>query len=280
MKDAFLTIKKRYACRTFNSQKLGADNLSAILGLIEEPMTGPFGNQCRFRLLGSGADGKNEIQTLSTYGVIKGALYYLAGAVLSSDTALIDYGYCMEELVLHITDLGIGTCWIGGTFDRSHIARQINLAYGEVMPAISPVGFPADKPRWMESMMKFFTRSYHRKPWEDLFFEGDEEKPLTASEDLPYYTALESVRLAPSARNKQPWRLIKEADKSVFHFYTIMPKPEKGAEAINYPLIDIGIALKHFELGAETDGLKGSWNKLDRKDRNDWVYITTFTGDE
>jgi hypothetical protein len=69
---------------------------------------------------------------------------------------------------------------------------------------------------------------------------------------------LEAARLAPSARNRQPWRFrIKEneivirTDKDVAH------------EAISRRL-DCGIAMLHFELGVRAAGLSGEWEFLSR----------------
>ena len=63
------------------------------------------------------------------------------------------------------------------------------------------------------------------------------------------------VRLAPSAGNKQPWRIVKESDRNVFHFYII---EVTGAYAV-FPPVDIGIAVCHWELTAEELGIKGEW---------------------
>ena len=64
------------------------------------------------------------------------------------------------------------------------------------------------------------------------------------------------VRLAPSAGNKQPWRILKEKDNNIFHFYWVIGKN------INYNKlhkIDMGIAVCHFDLMVKELGLKGNW---------------------
>lgn len=64
--------------------------------------------------------------------------------------------------------------------------------------------------------------------------------------------ALDAVRLAPSAVNKQPWRVVISGDKA--HFY------EKRSDRYtqngrDIQKIDMGIALCHFELAAAECGL-------------------------
>ena len=63
---------------------------------------------------------------------------------------------------------------------------------------------------------------------------------------------LELVRWAPSAVNKQPWRLVLREGR--FHFYL---KHDKGyvSEVVgDLQKIDMGIALCHFVLGAKAMG--------------------------
>ena len=66
--------------------------------------------------------------------------------------------------------------------------------------------------------------------------------------------ALEMVRLAPSAVNRQPWRLVVQGDR--VHFYE---KPYKGmvSDAVgDMQRIDIGIAINHFMLALAQSGMQ------------------------
>ena len=85
---------------------------------------------------------QDEIKTLGTYGFIKGASVFIVGAVAKGEWAMEDYGYCMEKNILAATHLGLGTCWLGGTFNRSASASRISKRDDEVIPAITPVGYP------------------------------------------------------------------------------------------------------------------------------------------
>jgi len=71
------------------------------------------------------------------------------------------------------------------------------------------------------------------------------------------------VRLAPSASNRQPWRVVQ--DGSAYHFY-LQRTPGYGR---GFPFtllgladlqrVDIGIAMCHFALTASELGLAGAW---------------------
>lgn len=65
--------------------------------------------------------------------------------------------------------------------------------------------------------MRKAVKADERLPFEELFFDGSMDKPLNADKAGDIEVPLEMVRLAPSAVNKQPWRVIVE-DKMV-HFY-------------------------------------------------------------
>lgn len=73
-------------------------------------------------------------------------------------------------------------------------------------------------------------------------------------------TVLECVRIAPSAGNFQPWRIIMEND--CFHFFLyekVWYNNHKRYEGARLQNIDIGIAMAHFDLAASELGLSGKW---------------------
>ena len=57
------------------------------------------------------------------------------------------------------------------------------------------------------------------------------------------------VRLAPSAVNKQPWRLLLK--DNVVHFYLKRSKGFCHEGKLDMQMIDMGIALCHLELAAK-----------------------------
>jgi hypothetical protein len=62
------------------------------------------------------------------------------------------------------------------------------------------------------------------------------------------------VRLAPSAVNKQPWRVVLSENKA--HFYEKRSKGYVGEDGWDIQKIDMGIALCHFEIGAAECGIR------------------------
>ena len=184
----------------------------------------------------------------------KNPRYFFAGVVKKSDMARESYGYLMEQLVLKATELGLGTCWIG-FFDRQFFA-DFPVARDEIFPATCTVGHTAER-RLVEKISRAAVRGDQRKDWKRLFFENDFNTPLSLAEDSPYREILEMVRLAPSSGNSQPWRIVKDPQGPLWHFYLSKTKNLYFKAGLHH--IDLGIAMCHFELAAGESGLSGLW---------------------
>ncbi len=239
-------IKKRGSVRTFDAQ--ASMDITEIAKKITEinEKTGPFGNKIKVSLVSSDTD-SSEIK-LGTYGIIKGAKNYLAVSIVPSNGyALVDLGYLFEELVLFATSQGLGTVWMAGTFSKKHFAAALDLKEDEQLPIVSPIGVASDKKSFINKYIAK-TKTHVRKDFKDIFttIEGRE---LNFEARNPLMQALEMVRLAPSAMNKQPWRVVKEG--SDFHFYSENSKDTTS--------IDMGIALYHFISTLDELGVDGAY---------------------
>ena len=101
-----------------------------------------------------------------------------------------------------------------------------------------------------------------RKPWEDIFFNNGWDTPLDKQTAGDYEIPLEMLRLAPSATNKQPWRIVK--DKENYHFFLQRAAGyDKMTSAADLQRIDMGIAMCHFEMTAKEQNLSGGWFETD-----------------
>jgi len=238
---------------------------------LASPAAGPLGNSCRFVLVAATPDDRAALKGLGTYGFVKGATAFIVGAVRPAPGDMEDFGYCLEQTVLEATDLGLGTCWLGGTFTKSSFARRMDAQPDEVIPAVVAMGYPADGSR--KHWVRRGAGSENRLPRSRIFFEDSPATPLGAapSAQAPldatiaadFADLLETVRWAPSASNKQPWRLIRSG--RTWHFYLERtPRYGKGlfsalVTKADLQRVDMGIAMCHFELAAREAGLAGHW---------------------
>ena len=134
-------------------------------------------------------------------------------------------GYFGELIVLSATALGLATCWVGGTYDKS--ACLAHLSKGERLVCVVAVGHTASTA---------VPRAPHRST-------KSISQLCTAADDAPewFSTALSAVQLAPSAMNRQDFSFTWHSGGFVSAHTT---------DSESFSMVDLGIAKLHFELGA------------------------------
>jgi len=255
-------VKRRYSCRSYLDRPIEAADRAALAEFLASLGTGPLGGRTRFALVAATEEDRDSLKGLGTFGFIKGATGFIVGAAEPGPTDMEDYGYGLEHAVLAATDLGLGTCWLGGSFTKSSFARKIGATRSEIVPAVVATGYPVDGSR--VSRIRERAGSDRRLPREHLFWEGKPGEPLEFSQAGGYADVLEAVRWAPSASNKQPWRLLRTG--AIWHFYLQRTKRYGKGSAVfsllrlaDLQRVDMGIAMCHFELAARERGLAGRW---------------------
>jgi hypothetical protein len=261
MEKGLDAIRQRISVRSYAEQQLEPGLRKKLEELcLKYENGGQFGTAVRFRLFDLEPLSSSDLRKMGTYGVIKGARHYILGAVRNENGAMEDLGYCLENIILEATALGLGTCWLGGTFKRSAFAAQMELAEDELLPAITPVGYPAVEKSATERVMRFGAGSNRRKPWSELFFQSDGVTALTEPESGRFKEAYEAVRMGPSASNKQPWRLVLD-QQGITHLYLKENKLyNRMMGKVRLQLVDMGIAMCHFEVAARALNLSGAWH--------------------
>ena len=143
-----------------------------------------------------------------------------------------------EAFVLECASMGLGTCWLGLSYNRSIANSCIKLKnHKEKIRCLISIGHYDKVPEHKRS----------RKTIYNITGMGDDD-----FKKLPGWQrcAVEAGRLAPSARNAQPWE------------FDIMENSVQVAITsanMGYGEIDCGIAMLHIELGAAHCGYIGDW---------------------
>ena len=259
------TIRSRKSVRNYESEPIDGDLRKSIEDAISESWS-PFGGSISIRLK---SFPPKESFKPGTYGVIRGASDFLLMAMAPDDTAsAITAGFRMEQVVLQATRLGLGTCWIEGTFKESDFGKGEDWPDGQELKIISPVGIPKMAETMVGKLARFLIGSDRRQPFEKMFFENDKSTPISTSNR--FAESLAMMRLAPSSTNSQPWRAIAENDGTI-HFFSA----KKGLIHI----IDCGIGLCHFILTEQSLGHDGAFKKLTDPECgpvDGWIYITSY----
>ncbi len=167
----------------------------------------------------------------SHYGMFKGvhsllALYCAADDALAREAA----GYGGQRLVLEATKRGLGTCWVGGTYNKRKVDSM--APGGTECLAVIAIGPVKASPSIRERTLRVAT---HRgePALEKLYTADDNRIPVW------FMDGVRAAAVAPSAMNKKPTRFTwKEGVASA-------AVPEGGLN-----LVDLGIAKLHFEIAA------------------------------
>ncbi len=244
------SIIARRSVRTYTGQPLDGTTVGRIADHIAG-LQAPFGAVCRIGIVRTAASAGPV--RLGTYGAIRGASDYLA-LIIRDEGELAQEGaaYMFEQAVLYCTSLGLGTCWLAGFFDRGGFKKQLSLRPDEKLRCVSPVGYASDRPH--RSLLTFVSggKPTARKPFSETFFLDGFDMPLTEYSAGVYARPLEMVRRAPSASNRQSWRVVLTGD--MLHFYK--------APSMGYESLDAGIALCHFAETCRELGIEGHYEVL------------------
>ncbi|MBN1467683.1 MAG: nitroreductase [Fusobacteriaceae bacterium] len=253
------TIIKRSSIRSYESKKLSTSDKEKLMDYINN-LSNPFNEKVNFHFIEKGLEPK--VEKLGTYGIIKGATSFIGVSVPDSEFGLEAAGYEFEQLILYATHLGLGTVWLAMTFSRNEFMSAMDIKKDNLFPAISPIGYSSEKKTIKERLMRKMMKSNQRKSWENIFFKNNFSSPLAKEEAGDYKIPLEMLRLAPSATNAQPWRVIKE--KNMYHFYE-SHKSGASKEDKSIKRVDLGIAINHFHLTTLEYNLSGRFEKIESK---------------
>jgi nitroreductase len=276
-------IRTRSSVRSYDGTPLPDSDKSALAEAFAAAVPGPFGGRARFALVSAEMKGKVK---MGTYGLISNAPAYIVGSIARAPRANEDFGYAMEGVILEATRLGLGTCWIGGVFDRSRATAALGAGSGDLIPSICAIGRPSEVRSLADRLIASVASSRTRKDPSLLFFDGSFGQARTMDPSETWTKALLAVRAAPSASNKQPWRILRTppiaSSHEAFHLYLAADKAYNGLFGeVKLQNVDMGIAMRHFEAACQALGLPGSWTELTGsgrlpRDDSGYSYIATW----
>ncbi len=237
-------LQQRHSVRKYTSQPLDETCVNALRAAITDINTHEAG--MRFQLI---TDDPEPFRGFGrSYGFFSGVRNYIAAVV---DTSYTNYreraGFFGMQLVMKACALGLGTCFVSGTYSASHTGARVRV--GEELLFLITVGHE-DTHAKAGLIASLATRIIHRKHIDaESLLESD--IPLkTLYEDIPSLPeALQALACAPSAMNKRPTRLHITRQG---HDYEIKASVAAGNPAYE---IDLGIALYSI-----SDILPGAWD--------------------
>ena len=204
-------MPRRFSCRAFSGQP-EVSRLAALEYAAE---------RCALRgvrIALSARDAGDLVIPLPLFPRFEGVGRYAAVFTRpGTETADLLAGVSGEAFALELAAMGLSGCWMAGNYRRAiplALARE-----GEKLAAVIPFGVPADPEG---------ARHRRRKPLSAFCPDDPAGWPLWA------YQAAEAMRSAPSAVNRQPWKISYAGNTLSF----------TGARLDS---VDTGIAVLHLE---------------------------------
>lgn len=241
-------IKHRRSIRDYSAKSLDENVIKHLMNFTSEINN----NNDNVRIVFVNERSENVFKgVIGGYGKISDSPSY---AVFIEDTEDKNcnekLGYYGEAFVLEATTLGLGTCWVSGTFNLETVKKHVTLSENEKIHSVTPIGYAKEKSSFASSMISTFLGSTKRKSLQEISSGLDSLTPKWISDGI------EAARIAPSAINKQPWHF-KINENSV------VVSIAKGHENNKLsPRLDCGIAMIHFEIGAKYHGISGEWEYM------------------
>ncbi|MBK1810921.1 nitroreductase [Clostridium sp. YIM B02505] len=212
------TIYKRKSVRKYDMNSLDDKTLDDVKGFISkiDPLIPGI---------------KTDLQVISQNDVksfmsIK-APHYVVVFSENKEGYLTNIGFMLQQLDLYLSANGLGACWQGMAKPAKDIVSKSELEF-VIMLAF---GKPA------ENLYRSDRSEFKRNSIDAIRNKADFDE------------LLESVRIAPSATNSQPWHFDIEGNKLYVNCIKLNPIKALIMEKMNK--IDMGIGLCHLSIAAK-----------------------------
>lgn len=243
IKDQWIeAVNNRTSRRTYIEKSLGQSHINELNKLIdkineESSLNFQFLDDCSKLFKGFSA----------SYGMIKGLNSCIAiVGDKNIENFKIKAGYYGEILVLEATNMELGTCWIGGTYDRKECERYIDINQNEELICVIAIGNVLEDKSMREKLISKMNKG--KKSFSQVLLDKDcDSVPSWVEEGINF------VLKSPSALNKQPF---------AYSFKNNEIRAFNISKKHGYEEIDLGISMLHFELGARKENYNGKWNYI------------------
>ena len=210
-------IRNRHSVRKYRDVPLKEDDIISINKILEEINK----NDLSFKLMTN----ENVFNLILGYGFIKNCKNYIVLSGKDNDELEEKVGYYGELLVLKLLEIGINSCFVGGTYKKKKV--NYDLPNGHKIVMVLAIGYGIDNGN------KAKTKTFNE---------------VSLTKDVPdwYKNGIDMVLLAPSAINQKKWK-----------FEFVKPNFVRAISGGNhFPKVDLGIAKFHFEIGAKKENFK------------------------
>lgn len=234
--ELYDAILYRKSTRKYSQESLNSGQLQAVRSIIDNAERLYNKIDMKIHLMEDGRKIHDLIPgIIGGYGKVKAPCYLI---ITSEEKGgyLQNIGYTLEGVVLGLTTLNLATCWLGSSIKKDFLKDIIDIPKGQEPQLMIAFGHP-------EKDRSPFRRSSSDAKRKDI------SEITSGTMDITWSRIVSAIRLAPSAVNVQPWRLV--FDGSKVHVYSAKTgNPLMKHFLGSFNLVDIGIALCHAMVAA------------------------------
>ncbi|QDO83951.1 nitroreductase [Shewanella psychropiezotolerans] len=259
--DVFSLMRNRRSCRSYQTRPLTDEHEQALLESVTRHLKEPKFSESNIRLEWVHAP-------LTIWPVVNARHFLIAIAPAKYDRkAVLDIGKTLQKVVIDVTRMGLGSCWIGPGADHNSVKSVLNERFDENKDAIICVCAIGYKSWYTPLFIRIFNAQFHKRlPLESLFFsDNDLTQPLktTGESFIQYERCFESCQWSPSSYNGQTTRCVGTQiadDQLRVDFYA-------ATSSRYYAAVATGIWCANWEMGCDELGQGGSFRILSTTER-------------
>lgn len=241
-------INSRKSIRNYKEESVSSEDLQKIKAIIKDAK--PMFNNIPMEsfLIEDGEKIHSTFKGLvAKYTKVK-APHYIAFTSEILEGHLENIGFIGEDIVLKLTQLGIGTCWLGSAIKQEIFKTIVKVKDKQNYIILIALGYPAQQLKIVETRKRL-----------------DKSKVITGSYEAQYEPIIQAFIDAPSAVNSQPWKISIKNNKFDLYLENRNILTKKMLKDMNH--IDMGIGLNHLynsalELGYNVELKQAPHNEL------------------
>jgi len=186
------------------------------------------------------------------------APHYLAFTSETSEGHLENIGFIGEEIVLKLTQLGIGTCWLGSPIKQELFKTIVKVQDKQRYIILVALGYPVELLNLVENRKRL-----------------DKSKVIVGTYENQYEPIIQAFIAAPSAVNSQPWKLSINNNKFDLYLENKNILTKIMLKEMNH--IDMGIGLNHLYNSAKELGYSATLKRTSHNEVGNSQYIISAT---
>ncbi len=248
-----LLIEGRSSSRKYKKKEVSKDLISEICAYHDSGCARLI-PEIGTELIIENEDAKEKLEKAAGYNeFLIGAPHYMILLSDEKEGFLLNAGYVMEDLILKMAELGLGSCWLTFT-DGQKIKEAMGLKTDRQVAAVAAFGY-SERARKkihlnilsMSNITVSEKQHYHdpKKKVTELVYVDSYGNSGGLEERIGFYgdilwEAFYAAANSPSYMNRQPYSFLLKDDKIY-----LLSEPDELTEPIDIDL-NLGIVMLHF----------------------------------